>query len=199
MALTQKEAALSGAFINCHALTESALSEQFAAYAQIDLRNSDVRLDDDIFLSMDYTPASMAALESVFARIYAGELDFLAADTDIFQRCANNTSDLFADLREYLDEETLAALNGQIFYMDRSFLKELEDAMGDGETYEALRYPDPLCPEKMNDPIPVGIDVSGAEQIRRLYGILDRPLYLGIVSNAEHPETAAQFIDFLLN
>ena len=94
MALTQKEAALSGAFINCHALTESALSEQFAAYAQIDLRNSDVRLDDDIFLSMDYTPASMAALESVFARIYAGELDFLAADTDIFQRCGANPAAL---------------------------------------------------------------------------------------------------------
>lgn len=199
MISAQKDSALSGVFINCSAQAESTLSEQFAEYAQIDLCSYDVRLDDGIFLSMDYTPTSMGALQSLLVRIHAGELDLLAADTDFFLRCANNVSGILADLREYLDEENLSQLEGQIFYVDRDYLKELEDTMSDGDTYVELQYPNPLYPERMNDPVPVGIDVSGAERIQQVYGISERPLYMGIVSNTEHPETVRLFLEFLLN
>ena len=198
-ALAQKELAFSGVMINCYSQKESTLAEDFARYEQIDTDTYDVLLEDNVVLAENYTQGNMMVLQSLLARVNAGELDILAADTDVFRLYANATSGILADVRDYLDEEALTALSGQIYYIDRAFLSVLQEAVGSEEAYKALEYPDPHRPEEMTEPVPVGIDISNCPKIQAAYNLGESPLYLGIIANTQRPETVAHFIEFLFD
>lgn len=196
-ALAQKEAAFSGVLINCYPQKESTIAADFAQHEQIDTDTYDVLVEDNVLLTENYTQGNMMLLQSLLARVNAGELDVLAADADVFRLYANTASGVFADLREYFDEEALTKLPGQIYYIDLAFLPVIQEAAGSEEAYNSLQYPDPHCPEEMAEPVPVGIDVSGFPRMQEFYDFGGAPMYLGIVSSTQRPELAVHFIAFL--
>ena len=197
-AIAQKELAFSGVLINCYTQKESTLADDFAKYQQIDTGTYDVLLEDNLFITENYTQGSAAVLQSLLLRLSAGEIDVLAANNEVFRMYAYSTSESIADLRDYLDEKTLVSLSDKLYYIDKEFLPIIQEVVGSEEAYEMLEYPDPRCPEKMGEPVPVGIDISGSSKIQSIYTLGESSLYLGIIDNTQHEDLVVPFVEFLL-
>ena len=60
-------------------------------------------------------------------------------------------------------------------------------------------YPDPAHPENMEQPVPVGIYVTGCTALTNRFAFSngDSGIVLSVVLNTSRPETASKYIDFL--
>ena len=195
--LQQREAAFSGIILNCTPLSVETLANEFAQHEKIDTNSYEVSFQSNITLTNDYSSSNMDSIQAIFAQISSGSIDFLAAPPDLYQTFSYNTSVVFADLRDYLDEETLNFLEGKLFFIERSFISVVQNAVWEKESYEALEYPDPKRPDLMDDPVPVGVDISVSAKFRDAFQCDGTPIFLGIVDNAVHPETTSNFIKYL--
>ena len=94
---------------------EERLEEDFAAYADIDLEESQMLIDLTASLSMGDTSSyyDYTYMSTVMARTAAQQLDAWVSDAWNFARYTNNGE--FTDLREVLDEETLERYSEYIY------------------------------------------------------------------------------------
>ena len=102
------------------------------------------------------------------------------------------------DLRKFLDAETLETFADRLYYVDGAVIEKLSVPAGELQD-TSIPIPDPTKPEAMEDPIPVGIDVSDRTDFQTAYYFPDTVLYLGVITNTPRQELTAQFIQYLFS
>ena len=140
---------------------------------------------------------SVTSTQKLMAYVAANELDSMITDFDSFQKYAN--SSLFYDLRDILTEEQLQALEPYFYYVDREVVLAIEAANDDMNTDYTPEYPDPLHPEEMQDPVPVGICLTDCKDLTDNYYFRGDGIVMGIYANAEHADTAVDLAEYLLS
>ena len=193
----RKDTVFSGILLNCIInVDDDDFLQGFYDYAGINSKKEQAAFYTDIILTNKDTQNDVTAFQRIMAGMATKDTDFVVGQPENFQLCAYNSSRIFADLREFLDEETLDRLFGRLYYIDGAVLKKLHAPLGE-MVDPNIQIPDPTKPETMEDPIPVGIDVSDRENFQSAYYFPDTTLYLGIAANTPRAELTKQFIDYL--
>lgn len=170
----------------------------FAEKEGIDLNTSEITFDTSIRIvedSMDET--SVTSSQKLMVYVAANELDSMITDFDSFQKYAN--SSMFCDLRDILTEEQVQTLKPYFYYVDREVVLAIEAANDDMNSEYTPEYPDPLHPEEMKDPVPVGICLTDCKDLTDNYYFRGDGIVTGIYANAEHAQTAVDLAEYLLN
>ena len=196
-AVNRKDVVFAGYLLNCKVnVQDDDFLQGFYDYADIDSRK-EAALYSDMILTNGYSKNEINTFQRIMAGISVQEADFLVGQDQSFRLCAYSTSRMFMDLREFLDAETLEAYGDRLYYIDGALLDELDDSVGNKVDYSQLAYPDPRKPETMENPIPVGIDISDRKDFQSAYYYDDTTLYLGVIINAPHTDLMKLFLDYL--
>lgn len=168
---------------------EQQLIDNFTEYSRIDTDTYDVAFDSAIyFINGNYqSPTKITAMLS------NESIDVLSFATEYFEKYAYNGT--FLDLRTCMTEEQLAAYESRTFYIDKHLADENEEHNME-EDYEYQYATDPLNPDSMVSPVPVGILISDSDTLQDVYSFVDTS-YIGIPSNAKNVENAVTFIEYI--
>ena len=177
--------------------SSDAYIENLEVYLEIDRKEEQVWFQTGISLDAGMENNKVESFQQILAGLTTKTTDFVTATADAFSLCAYNTTNMFADLRNYLDADTLANLEDKLYYIDRSILEKLQQDSTQGIVYSDITYPDPHAPETMEDPVPVGISIADCEDFCSAYYVKGMDLYLGMAVNTTRPETVLQFLDYL--
>lgn len=195
----QKEIAFSGFCINCKiGIDGDPFWAGFYEAAGIDSNEQIAACYSDVQI----VPGQIQLNNNTIQRIIAGcavqDVDFIVGDPYAFQVCAYTSQQLFADLREVLDEKTLEKYAGRIYYMDQAIVDILNSPLGEQVEPDVLEYPkDPKDPTSMKKPIPVGIDVSDRKDLQKAYYLDDTTIFVGAVRSTARPELTKQFMEYM--
>ena len=197
----QKQVVFSGFCINCKiSLNEDPFWDGFYEVAGIDKETQIVGCSSDMQIVQGQNQLNNQTIQKIIANCAIREADFVVGDPYAFQVCAYTSQRLFVDLREFLNEETLAKYADRLYYMDNAIIDMLNAPVGEQVELNALEYPkDPKKPETMKNPIPVGIDVSDREDIQKAYYLDGTTIYVGAIKSTARPELTKQFLNYLLN
>lgn len=170
---------------------EQQLIDDFAAYSTIDLSTYDVAFESSIyFINGNYqSPTKITAMLS------NESIDTLSFATEYFEKYAYNGT--FLDLSTCMTQEELDDYAGRIFYIDQKLIEENE-AHNMDEDYEYQYAKEPLNPDSMESPVPVGILISDSDTLKDIYSFVDTS-YIGIPCNANNTDNAVAFIKFIHN
>ena len=151
----------------------------------------------------------IATMQKLVANTAARELDLLVADASNFLTYAYN--DMFGDLREYFDEETIRTWEeeGRLYYIDMQIIRDNEEAdnpaaaildtdpeaMQEAELLSNFILPDP---SGMTDPVPLGVMVTDAPFLseNELYGNV--AVVASIPASTDRGDAASRLVRFLL-
>lgn len=200
--VTHRESALFGIVVNSSTIgEEKVFSSGFMEYAGIDPDQYEVTFNSALILTEMMTQDAVNTRELVMVYAASGDMDVAIMDQLAFETYAY--SELFFDLRSVLPEEMLTELDGKLYYRDEALARRLEEnspATGGEaeEEAEEITFPDPFCPEEMEEPVPIGIDISGSEILGTTYYYPNKPVLLGIPATSGHVDTAVTFIRYLL-
>lgn len=196
----QKEIVFSGFCLNCKiSIKEDAFWNGFYGAAGIDSKVQTVACYSDLQIMPGQTQLNNNTVQRIIAGCAVQDADFITGDPYSFQVCAYTSQQLFADLREVLDEKTLEKYAGRIYYMDQAIVDILNSPLGEQVEPDVLEYPkDPKDPTSMKKPIPVGIDVSDREDLQKAYYLDDTTIYVGAVRSTVRPQLTKQFLEYLL-
>ncbi len=195
---THKDAVFTGVLINTTLTADSSsFMEDLRDHMDVG-KKEQISFSTNIFMT-NQSADKAVALQSIMASVTIKELDMVAGPAEAFEVCAYNASNMFADLRDYLDEADLEKYADRLYYIDGAVLKKVNAPVGTQVDLSQLTYPDPHKPETMEDPIPVGIDVSDRHEFISAYFIPEGAHYLGMITNTTRPETVLQFIDYLFS
>jgi hypothetical protein len=194
---TQKDSAYFGVFFGATSkASSSAFLEQFSDMAQIDTKTYDITIQTTLDVRMDQqiTTETLEAMQSFAAMVAASMVDNFAADKDLFlYYCYLGYT---TDLRTVFTPEQLEALAEHLHYVDGELLQEQENAE-EGLTFDYGQCPDSKKPELMQDPIPVGIDISAAtEAFLESYSFASEETVIGICAGSARQDIATLFLQF---
>ena len=194
-----KESVLSGVALNSRL---GAKAEDFwdgyFDYVGMDSKKFDASVYTDINLISGQNQNNATSIQRIMAGIAIKDTDFIVGNPDAFRLCAYSTGGMLADLRDFLREEDLAKLVGRIYYIDRAVLDQINKPVGEQVEPELLQYPkEPLKPETMKDPVPVGINISDNKAFTEGYYLPGTTVYWGIVPNTPRGELTLQMLDYL--
>ncbi len=202
-----KPYALDSIFVNANSLMGAdALQQGFAEYEGIDTNETAVFIDTNTSLSPDGGSMDISMMEKIYAMIAAKELDTFLADTQIFEKYANN--EMFLDLREVFTEEELSELGDKVYYLDYAEIERQNELrqkqMESGELYaddgtsdapyEFVRQD----PSTMENPVPYGIILENNELLKQNECYTEQTPIAGISASSERKEVSADFIRYLL-
>lgn len=194
---------LNGAFLNTTAYASEAIAfeQDFMSSCQLDPEKQLVVFDTSLYYRSDPDPADGTAyyetLETLIVRAHSSDIDVLVTDSDPVNILIYN--EFFMDLSQVLTAEQFEAYQPYFLYIDNAFLQRILSAdLSSLNPDIVLRYPDATKPELMEEPIPVLIDISTSDKIQKLYSGTNNHLVFGFISNCRHPETAGQFLDYLM-
>ncbi len=195
--INRKDIVFSGILLNCMInVDDDAFLQGFYDHAGIDAKRQEAAFYTDVILTDNHNKNDITAFQRIMAGMATKDTDFVVGQPENFRLCAYNTGRIFADLREFLDEDTLNRFSDRLYYIDGAVLEKISAPVG--ETVDPnLTIPDPTKPEAMEDPIPVGIDISDREAFQSAYYFPDTTLYLGIATNTPRTELTKQFINYL--
>lgn len=196
----QKDIIFSGFCVNSKiSLDEDLLWDGFYEATGIDSNAQTVACYSDLQIVPGQIQLNNNSVQRIIAGCAVQDTDFIAGDPYSFQVCAYTSQQLFADLREVLDEKTLEKCADRIYYIDKSIIDVLNSPVGEQVEPDALEYPkDPKDPTSMKNPIPVGIDVSDRKDLQKAYYLDGTTIYVGAVRSTARPELTKQFIEYLL-
>lgn len=177
--------------------------EAFAEYAGLDLDGNDILFDTTIRAGSGdpndvghYNPDALASGEKLMIYIASSEVDVFVTDRDTLQQYVYN--EFLLDLRELLTPEQIAAYEPYFYYADQAVIAE-KNAAEDAMNYDYVPvYPDPLAPDTMKEPVPVGICIPDSSSLRENFLYAREDLVLGVVVNSKRKETASLFIDYIM-
>lgn len=206
---THKDICFSAMIINGSNLYESTIGTDFAEYAGLNIDEYDCFIDTtaSIGTSSEYYNDT-ATVSKMVANIQAQELDCIICDSIRFENDANNET--YQDITLLLSDEQLDKYKDKLYYVDMAQIraeseKDLEITaenlnVNEYDTtkermLEDLSYH--LNPEKMKEPIAVGIVIDDAPFIvnNDAYPFLI-PIF-GVIGNTTRPELAISFLEFL--
>lgn len=196
---TQKDAAFYAMLLNGTSRSypaESGHRDAFAEYAGIDTSEYDVIYDTSVQIGTgagdDYQSA-----QTLMIHITAADLDVMVSDLDSLRHYAYLGD--FRDLRDILTEEQLNRYEDSFYYIDMTVANAIENAKREYDYDYTPVYGDPLRPEDMQDPVPVGILLPEDCSLLEDYVFPDKAApAVSVLINAEHTGAALQFIDFLM-
>ena len=170
--VTKKAIAMEAAFVNM-VTVEDFDSEQeaagFVTWAGIDSKEYEAVFDTGIYIDYDGGDEYTAVnIQKVMAMISARALDVILADDSYLEQTADEG--YYADLSEVLPEELLAQF----------------------EAEDKVLYRD--IPEDGKGEIPIAVDVRDSS----FFLSHEVPSWFTVVINAEHPETAVKFLEYML-
>lgn len=170
--VTKKAIAMEAAFVNM-VTAEDFDSEQeaagFVTWAGIDPKEYEAVFDTGIYIDYDGGDEYTAVnIQKVMAMISARALDVILADDSYLEQTADEG--YYADLSEVLPEELLAQF----------------------EAKDKVLYRD--IPEDGKGEIPIAVDVRDSS----FFLSHEVPSWFTVVINAEHPETAVKFLEYML-
>lgn len=197
---TRKDEVFYAAVLNsaCYPEGDSFTSE-FMEYAGIDPSTEKVTFDTSMQISFtnfdDYT---MGSAEKLSAYLAAAQLDVIIAGDELFEHYANEET--FLDLRKVLTPEQIAVYEPYLYYVDAPVVAQVMEASRDINSSSSPILPDPTRPDLMEDPIPVGIYIDGADHFFSSYYVSegDRTA-MGFLINSQHIDTALVFLEYLFN
>lgn len=209
--VTKKPVAFTAEFVNADAETEEKLTQEIAKRSDIDTKKSAI----DINMSRKLTPGKAVTQEdigtqtAINAEIMDTSLDAMVVDAWNFNYYTELAT--FKDLRKVLSDDELDRYKDDIYYVDLTEVKKIQKEMDqpdyDGsaieedqtealekESYEKFVKPDP---DKMDDPVPVGIILSDSPYIKK-HGLYrySVPVF-GFVNNSSHVSVSEQLLDIL--
>ncbi len=170
--VTKKAIVMEAAFVNM-VTAEDFDSEQeaagFVTWAGIDPKEYEAVFDTGIYIDYDGGDEYTAVnIQKVMAMISARALDVILADDSYLEQTADEG--YYADLSEVLPEELLAQF----------------------EAEDKVLYRD--IPEDGKGEIPIAVDVRDSS----FFLSHEVPSWFTVVINAEHPETAVKFLEYML-
>ena len=165
----------------------------------LDTSKNEAYLSTGLYMRADNAQASYQANQSIATYVAAGSLDICIMDEASFAMYGYDCT--FLDLETCLDKEFLDSVSGKLFYVDLPLAEEYRRRQDEDESTEDMVFPAGSDTESMDDPHPVGIDVSGCTGLLRAYGYTeeDGPLYIGIVRNSKRTDAAVKFVQFLFS
>lgn len=197
--VTAKDTVLSGLFLNAHSLeTEVNVDDwgqEFLELKKIDTEEYEVTFLDSYTLSGDDT-TDYEIEQAIWVQVGAGAIDFMVSPLDYVTDYAYQ--DYYCDLRTIFSEEQIEKYEQYFLYVDGEVIKEIDELSQDLNNEVNVTLPDATKPEEMKDPIPVFIDMSQCEEITKLYGSAYDSLVFGVLVNAEFPDNAVAFLDYLM-
>ena len=202
--VNHKDAVFTGFVLNCSVSGKSDdFIQGFYEYAGINTDKEEAAIYTDMYLRDGQSKKNAEVFHRIMAGVAIQDADFIVGQPDTFQPCAYHTSKIMVDLREFLDAETLEKYADRLYYIDGAVLEQLDKPVG--EAVGQVIYPNPRKPEIMDDPIPVGIDISDRAAIRDAYyfttedTVDDTVVYIGIIANTARPELTRQFLDYIFS
>lgn len=194
----QKENAFYGILVNTYPRYEdlTVLEDEVSSVLEIDTEKYQVSFDYNYYMSEVFDTNSYQTTQMLMVHTAAGDVDVMVMDTYNFNKYGYNS--YYGDLRFYLSEEQLKALEGRIFYVDATLAAQIE-AAGMDKSLEEPSYPEnPYDPATMDNPIPVGISLKGCEKFEEYFLFVEGyEGFLGVYVGTKHPEYASAFIDYL--
>jgi len=136
------------------------------------------------------------ATERIVAQVEEKLLDFVAGPIDSMADIAHNA--MFIELTTYLNPEQLKLVEPYLLYVDNAVIEELDEAFENDEDTSKIKLPDPKKPEEMEEPVAVMIDMSGCEELVKIYGTADESLAFGLITSAPNEDILLKFIDYLM-
>ena len=195
--VNRKEIVFSGILLNCMIrVDDDDFLQGFYDYAGVDTKRQQAAFYTDIILTDKNTKNDINAFQRIMAGVATKDTDFVVGQSENFRLCAYNTSRMLIDLRDFLDAETLEKFSDRLYYVDSAVIEKIAVPVGELADTNII-YPNPTKPETMEDPIPVGIDVSDQKDFQSAYYFPDTTLYLGVVANTPRTELTKQFIAYL--
>lgn len=196
----QKQVVFSGFALNCKInMEEDPFWNGFYEVAGIDKEIQTVGCSSDMQIVEGQNQMNSDTIQKIIASCAVQEADFVIGDPYAFRTCAYTSQEIFTDLRDILDAETLAKHADRLYYIDKAIIDVLNSPVGEQVEPNALEYPqDPKKPETMKNPIPVGIDVSNREDLRNAYYLGDTAIFVGAIKSSARPELTKQFLEYLL-
>lgn len=194
--VTQKDTGYNAVFFGGWAQPSvDAFMEGFSRHIDLDMENYEVTIQDLPAVRLDNggEGAAYPTLQSFATLAAAGMVDNMAADVDLFLYYGYMGH--LVDLRTVLTPQQLQALSPHLYYIDQQLLEQQAESY-DGLVFEFGKCPDPKAPEAMEDPIPVGLDISAAtEEFQNCYQFVGTPV-MGISISSQRPETAQEFLKY---
>ncbi|MBR2937071.1 MAG: hypothetical protein IKB80_01030 [Oscillospiraceae bacterium] len=199
--VNRKETVFTGYILNSTATPKDEdFLQGFFDYAGLDSSEVEAAIYSDMYLHPGQSQKNAEVFQRIMAGIAINDADIIVGQAEPFRMCAYNTSRIFADLRNFLDAETLEKFSDRLYYIDGAVLEKLTAPVGETVNTAGIIYPNPTKPELMEDPIPVGLAVGDREALRTSYYYSpDTVLYLGVITNTQRPELTQQFIDYIFS
>lgn len=196
--VTQKDTAFYAVLLNGVSRiypAESGHRDAFAEYAGIDTDEFDVVYDTSIQIGTG-TGDDYQSAQTLMIHITAADLDVMVSDLNSLRHYAYLGD--FRDLRDILTQDQLNRYESSFYYIDQILVEEIENAKKEYDYDYSPVYGDPLRPEDMQEPVPVGILLPEDCSLLQDYVFPDTDPAVSVLINSEHTETALQFIDFLM-
>ena len=191
---TEKDTALNVTCINAYVYRENAESivEEFAHKAEIDLNKYNVYIGTDSILSGTDPSTDYYTIQAIAAQISAHDIDLLVADmetaTDYFYQ------EVFWNLRQLLTPQQMIQYAENLLYVDMALVRLMSE-----ENVESIQYPDPTKPEKMEEPVPVALLLSGnSDFVAEYYPHNRNNVAIGFVITSENMKNAQAFLEYVM-
>ena len=174
--------------------------QAFAEYASLDLEENDIMFDTSVRLGTGdtsaYSPDVRASAEKLMVYIASSEVDVFVTEPAVVEQYAYN--EFFVDLRTLLTPEQISRYEPWFYYVDQAVVEEHQAALGAMDMDRIINYPDPLDPDSMEEPIPIGIRMEDPSALKEYYYYAGDDIVITVMVNSKRLETASSFIDFLL-
>ena len=190
--VTHKDAVLYTALINvsAHDTLKEELCMDYLDYIGANVKKEKVELYDGLYLTEDADDIDngyvYASNTKITASIAGGSMDVVLMDRKAFDILANRG--YFCNIEQFLLQEAPDLYQElQSMLVENKIIIEdnaLDVQLGSSTTYTAV-----------TDEYPMAVDLSQSELIRKEG--FDDTLYLGVIANAPHPDTAAAFLRYL--
>lgn len=199
---SNKDYGFFGIFVNAYPkyAETTAFDDAVAKALDIDLEEYEVAFDHNYRMTEEFNDNSFQTAQMLMVHTAAGDVDVMVMDTYNFSKYGYNNN--YGDLRFYLSDDQLKALEGRIFYVDATLAEKIQEASQNMTLAESgLEYPaNPYDYESMDNPIPVGISLTGCEKFEEYFVFHeDTEGFLGVFVGTKHPEEVSKFIDYLFD
>lgn len=191
---TEKDTALNVSCINAYVYGENAesLVAEFAQKAGIDLNEYNVYISADSILSGTDPSTDYYTAQKIAARISAHDIDLLVADVET--ATGYFYQDVYWDLSQLLTPQQMTQYTEKLLYVDMALVRLISE-----ENVESIQFPDPTKPEKMEEPVPVALLLSGnGDFVAEYYPHNRNNVAIGLVVTSENTKNALAFLEYVM-
>lgn len=195
-------------------MAEDVFEERFAEYAGIDTQHYECMVDTSAsFDPLVLDQMTVATSQKIMAVLASKELDVMAGDIKVMLHYGNQET--FLDLRTVYTDDELKSLEDRLIYVDQAYLDylnsdEYQTYLSTGkfdennnfavkaDNYNKTYVYELESPDAMENPIPVAIRLEGSSIIEETSAYNGQDAAVAVIINTQHPDTAREFIEFLL-